>query len=399
MNAAAKASTGQVLVMVADDFFPPEHWDTLLLSVIPDLSGEYAVHVDAQDPWPWIMTHPILTRAYYERPGRGGCKPGALFYHEYLSMGCDDDFTECATRDGVVVNAKRLKFEHRHPALKLVPMEDRDAVYQHEDSAEAWAVKERVIGKRRRNGYTDGPDPLKRLVVVTPGTPFDYRWLSEWDNLSWYLRTHFDSAHIYSVDNNIYKVRVEAARAALSQGVPDYVLWIDSDNPPTVQAFCALLADLQASERNTDPMLRPIDISGAWYRYKGPDKEFSYIAAGRSFDPDVRQISEPEVLDALKRGKLIDDLAFIGFGMLLMRGSILAELGPQGFNPVPVNDERGFLTDDVSWCLRAKERGHLIYLNPAAHVEHLKIGPVEPPRFDMVPISGFAKKQLEEVAV
>src|ERR1035437_9166106 len=29
-NAAAKASTGRVLVCVADDFFPPEHWDTAL---------------------------------------------------------------------------------------------------------------------------------------------------------------------------------------------------------------------------------------------------------------------------------------------------------------------------------------------------------------------------------
>ena len=398
MNAAAKASTGQVLVMVADDFFPPEHWDTLLLEAIPDLSGEYAVHVDAQDPWCWIMTHPILTRAYYERPGRGGCKPGDLFYPEYLSVGCDDDFTECAKRDGVVINAKHLKFEHRHPALKLVELKDRDAVYQHEDSAEAYAVKERVLGKRRRNGYTDRPDPLKSLAVVMPGSGFSAEWLSTWDDLHEFLGSRFRLGRIYSQSNNIYYVRIEAARAVLALGVPDYVLWIDSDNPPTIQAFSALLADMQASERNTDPMLRPIDISGAWYRYKGPDKQFSYIAAGRSFGADDMQLSEAEVLDALKRGKLIDDLAFIGFGMLLMRGSVLAELGPQGFAPVQ-SDARGFLADDVSWCLRAKEAGHLIYLNPAAHVEHLKLGPVEPPRFDLVPISGFAKKQLEEVAV
>jgi hypothetical protein len=93
------------------------------------------------------------------------------------------------------------------------------------------------------------------LVVVTPGTPFDAVWLAEWDELHFYLRTHFAFGHIYSQSNNIYQVRIEAARA------------------------------------------------------------------------------------------------------------------------------------------------HLIYLNPAAHVEHLKLGPVEPPRHDLIPISGFRPKQLEEVAV
>jgi len=401
-NTAAKASTGRVLVCVADDFFPPLHWDSLLLAAIPDLEEEYAVHVNAQDPWPWIMTHPILTRAYYERPGRGGCPNGELFYPEYISVGSDDDFTLVAQRDGVIVDARAsLKFEHRHPLKKLgtVLPGDADAVYCESNRAEAWRVKDRVLGKRARNGFTGGVDPLKSLVVVTPGTPFDAVWLAEWDELHFYLRTHFAFGHIYSQSNNIYQVRIEAARAVLLRGTPDYVLWIDSDNPPTIAAFQALMSDLQASERNTDPLLRPIDIVGAWYRYKGPDTAQSYIAAGRSFGMADFQLTEAEVLDALKRGRLIDDLAFIGFGLLLMRGSVLAELGPRGFVPQPVEDERGFLTDDVSWCFRAKRAGHLIYLNPAAHVEHLKLGPVEPPRHDLIPISGFRPKQLEEVAV
>lgn len=402
-NAAAMASTGAVLVLVADDTFPCEHWDTLLLQAIGDTSREAAVHVDYQDPWPWIMTHPILTRAYYERPGRGGCRPGDVLYHEYISVGSDDDFTEYAHRDGVVIECRTwIHFEHRHPLNASKGLAVIDATYRHSNRQEAWDVKERVIGKRRRNGFTDKPDPLKSLTIITPGNNFSGEWRAAWDQFFYYVSGRFAFRMVYGESNNIYQVRQETARKALAQGVPDYVLWIDSDNPPTIGAFQALLADLQASERNTDPKLRPIDICGAWYRYIGPDKKQSYIAAGRDFGLNDRQLTEAEVLDALKRKTLIDDLAFIGFGLLLMRGSVLAELGPQAFVPVIVDDARGFLTDDVSWCLRAKQRGHLIYLNPAAHVEHLKLSPVEPPRFDLTPISEFrsnAAKQLEEVAL
>src|ERR1700677_4660604 len=33
-NTAAKASTGQILILVSDDMFPPEGWDELLLDAI-----------------------------------------------------------------------------------------------------------------------------------------------------------------------------------------------------------------------------------------------------------------------------------------------------------------------------------------------------------------------------
>lgn len=394
-----------MLVCVADDFFPCEHWDTLLLKAIPDVKGEFVVHVNAQDPWPWLITHPILTRAYYERPGRGGCPNGELFYPEYISVGSDDDFTEYANKDGVVIDARGvLRFEHRHPVKEAgaaLPI-DADAVYRQSNRRDAWEIKERVLSKRRRNGFTGGQDILKSLVVITPGSNFSSEWLADWDQLHYYLWGRFAFSRVYGQSNNIYHVRMATAAEALKFGVPDYVLWIDSDNPPTVQAFAALVKALEASERNTDQSLPPIDIVGAWYRYKGPDVQRSYIAAGRSFGANDCQLTEAEVLEALKGEVLIQDLAFIGFGMLLMRGSILAELGPQGFWPVPVDDGRGFLTDDVSWCFRAKQAGHLVFLHPGAHVEHLKFGPLEPPRFDLRPISDFAPKkarQLEEVAV
>ena len=397
-NAAAKASRGLVLVQVADDFFPPEHWDSLILGALPDLQGVYCLHVNAQDPWPQIMTHAIMTRAYYERPGRGGCPNGEFFYPEYLSMGADDDLTLYAKRDGVLIEAQHLKFEHRHPANQGTPLEAMDTVYRHEDSAEAHAVKARVLEKRIRENFGHR---LKTLAVITPGSSFPQDWLSEWEKLFCSLWGRFAWYRVYGTGNNIYRVRQHCTLTALVPGVPDYVLWIDSDNPPSVAAFNSLIAQMQASERNTDPLLRPIDMIGAWYRYRGLDDKRSYIAAGRSLGLRKGQLTEAEVLEALERGQLIEDLHFIGFGMLLMRGFVLAELGAAAFTPLPVPDERHFLDDDISWCARALAAGYRIYLHPAAFVEHLKFGPVPPLKGEAsepVLISDSEEKQLEEVA-
>ncbi|MDA4120392.1 MAG: hypothetical protein OK436_07370, partial [Thaumarchaeota archaeon] len=45
-NLAAKLSTGKFLINVADDLYPPEHWDTELLKVIPDLEKECVLEVN-----------------------------------------------------------------------------------------------------------------------------------------------------------------------------------------------------------------------------------------------------------------------------------------------------------------------------------------------------------------
>jgi hypothetical protein len=391
-NAAAKASTGTVLVVVADDFFPPKGWDTALLSVIPDLEGAYAVHVDAQDPWPHLMTHPILTRAYLERAR--GCK-GEFLYPEFLSVGSDDDFTEQAYKDGVVIDGKRLKFEHRHPLLKGIhPQRTGDPVYQHTNRNEAWAVKEKVLARRQKER-----SGRKSICVLTPGRPFEPEWLCEWEKLFAYLLGRFSLSRIGGTSNNIYRVRAIAAKGCLAQGTPDYVLWLDSDNPPSLESFRHLMAQMEASEKASD--MPAIDIIGAWYRYAGPDNEQTYVAAGWEMDCS-KQLTEAEVLKARDACQLLEDVAYIGFGMLLMKGSVLEKLGPQAFTPIITDEAAGeFMADDISWCERAKQAGYRIFIHPLAFVEHLKLNPVprakDAARGRVVSIS--EPNQTEEIAV
>lgn len=144
INAAALASTGQILVVAADDWFPTPHWDTEILKHIPDPTIERVLWIESEHPH--LMTHAVMTRAYYERPGRGGCG-GNLFHPAYSSYGCDDDLTAYAQRDGVVVRPG-MRFEHRHWTLGTAPMDD---AYSH--IAQQGGDKDAIFARRQKENF------------------------------------------------------------------------------------------------------------------------------------------------------------------------------------------------------------------------------------------------------
>ena len=92
-NLGAASTTGKVLINVADDFSPPQHWDTLLLSLNPPgwVDGEYVVHTEdgyVHD----IAVLSIATRKRYQRFGY-------MLYPGYESMFCLHPDTEIYMAD------------------------------------------------------------------------------------------------------------------------------------------------------------------------------------------------------------------------------------------------------------------------------------------------------------
>lgn len=150
-NATGRKAVGQVLITAADDMFPPPHWDTELLKVIPSLDRPYAIEVKsgtspADDEWMRCMLHSIITRPYYDQIGN-------FFYPEYVGYYADIDFTEMARKDGVVIDARHLTFQHRHWIGTCVP---HDEVYQRQDSAANRELGMRILGERRERGFFGG---------------------------------------------------------------------------------------------------------------------------------------------------------------------------------------------------------------------------------------------------
>jgi hypothetical protein len=144
-NTAAAAARGQVLITVADDWFPSERWDTLLVNVIPSLDKEYCVWVPTGGN-PGIMTFSILTMPYYRRYGH-------IFWPEYISMLADDDFTARALKDNVVIDCRTTlpEFPHQHPAYGRGKT---DEVYQWTGRPEAYESGQAIFERRKREGFS-----------------------------------------------------------------------------------------------------------------------------------------------------------------------------------------------------------------------------------------------------
>ena len=148
-NGVALASVGYVLVDVNDDLFPCARWDEALLAAIGDrgLDSEFVIKVSINAPdgtsyHPGIITHPIVSSRYFERVGPTDPR--------YLGYGCDDDFTAHAYRDGVVIEAPQIVFEHRHWTNGGRP---KDAIDEHNGRPEVWERKAELNRERRAAGF------------------------------------------------------------------------------------------------------------------------------------------------------------------------------------------------------------------------------------------------------
>ncbi len=136
-NTGAQHATGELLVVVSDDFGCPEQWDRTLAAIV---QGRPLAAVQVGDAISSrIMTLPVLTRDYYRQLGY-------VYYPGYRSMFADDDLTAVAERDGVWIDARHVVFPHRHYSVKL---SGEDATYSRQNSLDAWWFGWSLFQQRR----------------------------------------------------------------------------------------------------------------------------------------------------------------------------------------------------------------------------------------------------------
>lgn len=104
INEAAKHATGDIIVVISDDFDCPIGWDSLLIKA---LEGKEDFCVKTKDGiQPVLMTLPIMDRKYYERFGY-------VYHPDYIHMGCDVELTAVAMMTGKAIFLD-LVFPHNH---------------------------------------------------------------------------------------------------------------------------------------------------------------------------------------------------------------------------------------------------------------------------------------------
>lgn len=154
-NAAAACTTGKVIIAISDDFSPPEHWDTLLANLTPRwMEKDRAVWV-SDGYSPDICTLVIITRIRY-------AKFGYMLYPGYESMFSDTEHTAVSLRDGALMDARHLLFEHLHPDAGKRTRDDHDLLHASKDR---WWRGETLFNLRKS---MDFPNDTGLGQVCTP---------------------------------------------------------------------------------------------------------------------------------------------------------------------------------------------------------------------------------------
>lgn len=110
-NECAKHAKGEVFVQLSDDFEPFQGWDTAILDAIGDTSKPSVLAVSDGNRKDDLLCMAICTCQRWK-------DQGFMFHPEFFSMFSDRWFSECAFRDGVVIDARNsITFEHIHPAF------------------------------------------------------------------------------------------------------------------------------------------------------------------------------------------------------------------------------------------------------------------------------------------
>ena len=104
INHAAEKATGNILMVLSDDFDCPPLWGKQILDVTKGKTDWILKTPDGiQD---WIITMPIMDRAYYERFQY-------IYYPAYLHMFCDTELSCVADLTGRLLHAD-IRFTHNH---------------------------------------------------------------------------------------------------------------------------------------------------------------------------------------------------------------------------------------------------------------------------------------------
>ena len=226
-NTAAEASTGKILIMVADDFRPPEHWDTELLKTIPSPDAEFVVEVSSGKlpDAARLMVLYILSRKRYE-------SIGYVLNPEYISVYADNEYGDQARKEGVVIDARHLMFRHFHPYYgdSLFP---RDAVYDAGNTAEAAAQGLAVYRRRKAAGFPRLPRPAKllgppRVSVITPTVPDRAGMLVE-ARMSVIRQTSSSVEHLFEVDSEGVGAGFARNRIA-KRAKGEWLVFLDDDD-------------------------------------------------------------------------------------------------------------------------------------------------------------------------
>ena len=416
VNTAAEASSGRILIVIADDQYPCERWNERIWHALSfgvdegakeslDNGRDFVISVSTGTPHEHergIMPMPILSRVRYERKGY-------VFFPEYESAYADNDFYAEAERDGVIIDARRLMFPHRHPLTepgawdKRADMDwvNRDEAYAEQNRPEAYGLGHSIFMRRFgykvtspqddrssiaipiRDGFTGNNIPSVRttprsLALALPGESFHHVWVAKFAELVVDLmRTGWNYAPLFNYTSEPGITRATIVKAILEmrekgQFNPEFILWVDDDQIVEPQQVRMLIGDAD--------QFPGVDLFAGWtwIASGGPHVNAPQVSCGR-MDMEKGELSHAEYKSVQSAGGVFE-VGWTGFPLVLMRTSALDKVGKHPFSHWPcANSPWGECGEDISFCKRLTDAGGKIYVDSRVFVPHLKLkalGPV-----------------------
>lgn len=211
----------------------------------------------------------------------------------------------------------------------------------------------------------------KKIVFCLPGKQFSGDFIVCWTGLIQHcLRKNYTMYLSQKYSSNVYYARPMCLGADVRRGEHqkpfdnkidyDYIMWIDSDILFTNDQFEKLLSN-------------NVDICGGVYLMDG-GKQFAVVK-----DWDEESFIKNGTFDFLtpddiSKSPRLMEVAYSGFGFLLIKRGVFEKIKYPWFGPKysKMNQCVDFASEDVSFCLRAKEVGFKIHIDPTVWVRHEK---------------------------
>ena len=211
-----------------------------------------------------------------------------------------------------------------------------------------------------------------KVIFCLPGKEFSGKFLVCWSELlSTCIRNGIDIMISQKYNSNVYYVRPQCLGADVLRGPDqkpfngkidyDYIMWIDSDQIFKPDHFFELLSHQQ-------------DIVSGLYLMEGG----KYFAAVKDWDADYFKTNGSfkflEHSSLPTDGKLLE-VAYSGFGFMLIKRGVFESMKYPWFEPRIISFENGvtdFASEDASFCLKARENGYKIFIDPNVIVGHEK---------------------------
>jgi hypothetical protein len=154
----------------------------------------------------------------------------------------------------------------------------------------------------------------------------------------------------------------ECKNVAPFYGKIDYshIMWIDSDSIFTPENFDSLLA-------------RDKDI------VSGLVKKTPYIYLAGKIDPTKNFFQKESLTEEDIQGTDLIETDGVGFPFMLVKKGVFESIKAPWFATDAIDEPSGpngkiYVGEDIYFCIKAKEAGYKIWLDPTVKVGHLKMG-------------------------